>query len=100
MFKEGDFVKGTVRGNEKYTSTGEFMLKAEVTEVYDDGTMEIIVVDHEFGEEHEGEVHDVEMKYFDFVSTGSAGSSTSRGVVSTISKPSNDYELLVAIGQL
>tara|TARA_R110002126_G_scaffold47605_2_gene133340 strand:+ start:5374 stop:5673 length:300 start_codon:yes stop_codon:yes gene_type:complete len=97
MFKVGDLVKGTEAGSEEYSHTGQDMLKAEVTAVYGDGDIEIIVLDHDYGPDYEGNIHDVEGRYFDLVSSNATGS-TPAPTAQPISAPLGDYETLVALG--
>jgi len=100
MFKVGDLIEGTERGNAKYSSTNESMLKAEVIEVYEDeGLIEIIIVDH-LNADNNGDIHEVEPHYFDLVSSGGTGSKTTVPVGMSIPKPKSSYETLVVLGLL
>ena len=99
MFKVGDVVKGTQRGNEAYSIANEGMLKAEVTEDYGDGEIEIVIIDH-MDSDHNGEFFDVEVRYFDLVSSTSVGAKATAPKGTPVPKPKNDYETLVVLGLL
>ena len=99
MFKVGDLIKGTERG-ERYLKTNDFMTKAEVVNVFpNDGEMDIIVLEHEYDQDAVSEVFTVECNDFDLISSAPAGTKI-QAVGNTVPNPSSDYELLVAIGEL
>ena len=64
-FKVGDFVKGKI--NEKYVITNEDMIKGEVIEVYQDGLIDIKIINHK-DKKQEGQTYKLlEPKYFDLI---------------------------------
>lgn len=64
-FKVGDFVKGKI--NEKYTITNEDMIKGKVIKVYQNGLIDIKIIEHKHKEE-QGEIYKLlESKYFDLI---------------------------------
>lgn len=99
MFKVGDLIKGTERG-ERYLKTNDFMTKAEVVNVFpNDGEMDIIVLEHEYDQDAVSEIFTVDCNDFDLISSAPAGTKI-KAVGNTVPNPSSDYELLVAIGEL
>ena len=99
MFKPEDLVKGTKRGSH-YGSTNEFMLKAEVLDVYDGGRkMEIIMIEHEYDQQAVSEIFDVHCADFDLISSTPIGTKI-QSIGNTVPSPNNDYELLVILGEL
>lgn len=99
MFKVGDLVKGTEFG--ECLICNEYMTKAEVTEVYGDGYVEIIVLEHEYSLDYEeGQFHTVDARKLDLFSSVSTGMPVKKVATSTVVAPKNDYELLVVLGEL
>ena len=98
MFKVGDLIEGTERGNGMYSTTNEAMLKAEVVEVLSNGKVEIIIISH-LDSEEEGEIYTVEPRYFDLVSSSSTGT-TAVPQGQDVPKPKNEYETLLVLGLL
>jgi len=66
MFKVGDYVRGTERGNDIYMYSNEFMTKAEVLSVSDNGVyMEIEILSHDYAFECIGDVLTVAKEDFE-----------------------------------
>tara|TARA_R110002012_G_scaffold59679_1_gene156302 strand:- start:14689 stop:15042 length:354 start_codon:yes stop_codon:yes gene_type:complete len=65
MFKVGDYVKGTERGNDVYMYSNEFMTKAEVVSINDDETMDIEIWSHDYAFECIGDVLTVSKEDFE-----------------------------------
>ncbi len=65
MFKVGDYVKGTERGNDVYMYSNEFMTKAEVVSINDDETMDIEILSHDYAFDCIGDVLTVDDTDFD-----------------------------------
>ena len=64
-FKVGDFVKGKI--NEEYVITNEDMIKGEVIKVYQNGLIDIKIIEHKYKKEH-GEIYRLlNPKYFDLI---------------------------------
>lgn len=99
MFKVGDLIRGTERG-ERYLKTNDFMTKAEVVNVFpNDGEMDIIVLEHEYDQDAVSEIFTVHCNDFDLISSTPAGTKI-QPVGNTVPKPSSDYDLLVILGEL
>ena len=99
MFKPEDLVRGTER-SAHYGTTNEFMTKAEVLYVYEGGRrMEIIVIEHEYNQDAVSEVFDVVCDEYDLITSTPIGTKI-QSVGNTVPDPSNEYELLVILGEL
>jgi len=98
MFKVGDLIRGTERADH-YVQTNDFMTKAEVIDVMPNGRIEIIVLEHEYDQDAVSEIYSVNASDFDLISSTPAGTKI-QPVGNTVPNPSNDYELLVVLGQL